>query len=89
MGSEMCIRDRGKAVNGTLVSAKSTIQKLFFGVPSTPLNVQATALSASAIKVTWGDVANETAYSLERRKGASGTWVKVVDLLSDTTSYLD
>lgn len=80
---------RVKAVNGTLVSAKSTIQKLFFGVPSTPLNVQATALSASAIKVTWGDVANETAYSLERRKGASGTWVKVVDLLSDTTSYLD
>lgn len=57
--------------------------------PAAPQNLVATALSASQIRLTWSDAANnETGYRVERSIGGSN-FTPLITLTSNSTSYQD
>ena len=69
-------------------------------VPIAPSDLQAAAISATQVRVTWVDNAfNEAGYKVERKTGAAGTWAQVATLgpnagtgwvddgLAETTTY--
>ncbi len=59
-------------------------------VPAAPTTLTALAASSSQINLLWSDPAsNEAGFKIERRVGASGTWVQVATRLSGFTSYSD
>lgn len=58
--------------------------------PDAPTNPAAAALSASSIRVTWDNVADETGYRVERSPNGSSGWTDVSgNLAADTVSYDD
>jgi N-acetylneuraminic acid mutarotase len=58
-------------------------------VPAAPTNLSAVTVSASEIKLTWTDNANnESAYEVERKTG-SGVFARVVTLPAGSTTYSD
>jgi hypothetical protein len=58
-------------------------------IPSTPINLTATALSTSEIALAWPDVSGETGYLLERKTGSGGSWSQIATPLLNSTSYND
>ena len=65
----------------------STHTTTLISIPATPTSLQATALSASSIGLTWMDAANnETGFEIERQ-GTSG--LLVISVGPNTTSYTD
>lgn len=57
-------------------------------VPATPTNLSASAISSSQINLTWTDNAtNESAYFVERKTGAGGSWSEITSLAQNTVSY--
>jgi hypothetical protein len=55
--------------------------------PAAPVNLQATALSSSEIRVTWQDAAsNETGFRVEQRVAATGTYAQVGAAGANATS---
>jgi titin len=57
--------------------------------PATPTGLNAAAASGTQIDVSWGDVANESGYRLERADSGSGPWSTVANLPADSTGYGD
>ena len=46
--------------------------------PAAPVNLQATALDESHVRLTWDDKAyNESGYKIEQRAGGAGTWQEI------------
>ena len=82
---------RVRATNGTGASAWSstataTTQAPPATPPAAPSGAAATALSASAIRITWTDAsANETAFEVERAPSAGGRFVNVGTLAAGST----
>jgi fibronectin type 3 domain-containing protein len=58
-------------------------------VPPQPTGLTATAVSSTAINLTWIDVTGETSYRLERSPDGGVTWPTAVTLGSNTTSFAD
>jgi len=62
----------------------------FGKVPAPPTHLQATALSASEINLSWQDNSdNEDGFKLERKKGISGTYTHIDTVGADVTFYSD
>lgn len=60
------------------------------GAPLAPANLQAAAVLSTQIDLSWGDVANETWYTLERQAGLTGMWQTVASAIgADFTTYGD
>ncbi|MBN1669720.1 MAG: tyrosine-protein phosphatase [Kiritimatiellae bacterium] len=58
--------------------------------PAAPDSVLATALSASAIRVTWADnSANETGFRLDRRQSGTDAWVRIASPAANATNHTD
>lgn len=59
-------------------------------VPAAPTGVAATATSATSIAVTWGNVADEAGYRIERRRdGTSDAWTQVATTGANVTRFDD
>jgi uncharacterized protein (TIGR03437 family) len=58
--------------------------------PSPPTNVQAVAVSQSQVNLTWNATnTNATAFLIERKLGAAGTYASLATVPSMTTNYPD
>jgi N-acetylneuraminic acid mutarotase len=58
--------------------------------PTAPTNLAASAASASSVSLTWADTSSdETGFELERSFDGGTTFVPVLTLPADTTSYSD
>jgi hypothetical protein len=57
--------------------------------PAVPGNFVAAAQSASQIRLTWSDVANETGYKLERSANGTSGWAQIAAGVAGSTSYDD
>ncbi len=57
--------------------------------PATPTDLRATAISSSRIDLQWTDVANETGFKLERKKGANGSWGEITTISAGGTGFND
>jgi hypothetical protein len=84
-------RYRLRACNLTLCSdwsevAEATTQAV---TPSAPSNLVATAISDSAIQLTWDAAPGATTYEIQRRRGNSGSWDFRTAVPADSTQYLD
>ncbi|MCX8159850.1 MAG: fibronectin type III domain-containing protein [Candidatus Saccharicenans sp.] len=81
------------AFNGSGDSAASneaTVVTPDLTIPLAPSDLQATALSASSVRLNWVDNAyNEDGFKIERKTGAAGTWVQVGTVGLDATSFTD
>jgi hypothetical protein len=67
-------------------TATATTQAAALAPPAAPTGVAATALSSSAIRITWTDAsANETAFEVERATGAGGTFASIGTLGAGST----
>jgi hypothetical protein len=59
-------------------------------VPASPTGLGATALSASAVLLTWTDASyNESLFKIERKTGSGGTWAQIDTAAADATSFQD
>ena len=59
-----------------------------FHVPAAPASLSAVAVSSSQINLTWGNVANEIGFKIERRIG-SGSFSQIAANLPNFTSFSD
>ncbi|MBN1674724.1 MAG: fibronectin type III domain-containing protein, partial [Kiritimatiellae bacterium] len=58
--------------------------------PAAPDALAVTALSSTAIRVTWTDnSSNEDGFKIDRRQSGSGDWVRVAQTAADATAYTD
>ena len=59
-------------------------------LPLAPSNLAASVVSDTRIDLTWTDNSTgESAYSVERKTSASGTWAEIATLAANTTTYAD
>jgi hypothetical protein len=59
-------------------------------IPIAPSSLQAAALSATQVRLTWTDNSyNEDGFKVERKTGASGTWGQVGTAGAEATTYMD
>lgn len=66
-----------------------TVTTLANNPPPAPTNVQATALVATVVRVTWNDTApNPVTFVIDRR-GTSDSWVRVGETVDNATAYND
>jgi hypothetical protein len=83
---------RVKARNAAGDSAYSSVRNVTVPAPApppAPTGLSAKPLSSSTVLVTWNDVVGENGYRLERRTEASNSWVVVIALPVNTTSFAD
>ena len=57
--------------------------------PSAPTSLTATAISSTQINLAWSDVVGETAFKIERKTGAGGTYAQIATTAANTVSYSD
>lgn len=58
--------------------------------PAAPSNPSATALSSSAIRVSWQDnSANETVFKIDRRQSGTTAWIRIATPGPDTSTHTD
>ncbi|HEX7860840.1 MAG TPA: fibronectin type III domain-containing protein [Verrucomicrobiae bacterium] len=82
---------RLRAFNATGTSSYSAeVSATTTSAPVAPVapTLSATIQSATAVNLTWNDVANESGYSIERRTG-SGQWAQIATPAANATSYSD
>lgn len=77
----------GNSSYSSTVSA--TVSSNTNSVPDTPSAGTATALSSGSILVSWGDVANETGYKIERSTSEFSGYTQVGMAGADAVSYND
>ncbi|MBX7219220.1 MAG: fibronectin type III domain-containing protein [Blastocatellia bacterium] len=81
---------RVRAVNGGGESSYSNDATAVTKGVAPPMNVTATAVSATEMNVTWRDASyNETGFRIERRLGSAGTFALVGTGTANQTSFLD
>ena len=82
---------RLRAANATADSAYSNEASATTPVspPATPTGFAASAISTSQISLAWADVATETAYKIERKVGAGGTYLQIGTTSANIASYGD
>ncbi|GAB3801987.1 hypothetical protein GCM10028819_30370 [Spirosoma humi] len=87
-GQPYCYRVRSQ--NGSVVSDFTA--PVCATPPLAPTNVknlQANALSSSAIKLTWDRYGKESGIGIERRTGQSGDWRQIATTLADGGEFTD
>lgn len=57
--------------------------------PAVPGNVTLQIVSASNLRLTWSNVADETGYQIERRTDDPQSWSLIATVAADTTAYND
>jgi len=57
--------------------------------PTSIVNLKATALNSSAIRLTWNPFGKESSIFIERRLEQSGRWERIKDWLGDSGEYTD
>jgi Fibronectin type III domain len=78
------------ASNGAGDSAPSDVASATTSIdPAVPTGVSAVTVSSTQIGVTWGDVAGETGYRVERSADGATGWVAIATTGQDVTSYDD
>ena len=79
---------RIEAYNGTLVSRNNVVCTTTSLAP--PVLLTVSAVSTSALDVTWENVTGNTGYKVERKATAGGTWAQVGSILpADATVFHD
>jgi hypothetical protein len=56
-------------------------------VPAAPVNLTATAVSASQINLGWGASAGDTGYLIQHSTNGGSSWTQIASVSSGTTSY--
>ena len=82
---------RVRAYDGGATSPYSNVAAATtFPPPAAPSNLAASPLSATSIRVTWGDNATtEQGFKVERSADAGGTWVQAAVLGANVTAWND
>jgi alpha-tubulin suppressor-like RCC1 family protein len=57
--------------------------------PNAPNELTAVVISANLVIVTWTNVADETGYEIERKFGASGTYIPIATIDTNVITYND
>lgn len=80
---------RVRAVNGSgqSVNSNTASATTLLAAPAAPTNLVATALSQTQIQLTWGDVAGETQYVIERSANGTSGWAQVGTTTANTTTF--
>src|SRR6476619_2255902 len=58
-------------------------------VPSAPANLAASNGTGNNINLSWGNVATETGFKIERKLGTGGTYAQIDTAGADVTTYAD
>jgi len=78
----------GKVLTGGRINAYKSL-----GIPVRPTNLTATGASLTEIDLNWSDNSdpafNEDGFSIERKKGISGTYEEIATVGQDVTAYSD
>ena len=80
----IAIRDGVDSVPSAVASATTIVDP-----PATPALLTAQALSSSEIALSWGDVATETGYRIERSDDGGTGWTTIGTAGQDVTSFTD
>jgi hypothetical protein len=80
----IAIRDGVDSVPSAVASATTIVDP-----PATPALLTAQALSSSEIALSWGDVATETGYRIERSDDGGTGWITIGTAGQDVTSFTD
>lgn len=75
------------AANAAGDSPPAVVVATTAGQPVAPTAPAAAALSPTEVRITWGDVARETGYEIERLVGS--TWTRVGTTGPDATAFVD
>ncbi|MDB6054921.1 MAG: hypothetical protein JWN25_2444 [Verrucomicrobiales bacterium] len=75
--------------NGSRLSLSSVAASVGVVVPITVQSLSIASVSTDAITITWGDVANESFYLVERMSGNSGTWYEIAQVNANMTQFVD
>lgn len=71
-------------------SNEATVTTPELTAPIAPSDLQAAALSATSVRLTWTDNAyNEDGFKIERKTGAAGTWAQVGTAGEDAAGFTD
>jgi titin len=85
-GTEYCYRIAENGRNYSSVACATTNAS----VPNTPARLTATAVSSNQINLQWADISdNETGFQIERASSATGTFSKIADVGTNTTTFSD
>lgn len=77
---------RGRILTGGRINAFNSVRN----VPTSPINLSATAVSSSRINLSWSDNSyGEDGFKIERKTGASGIYALIAVTAANTTSYAD
>lgn len=78
------------ASGDSAASNEATVTTPALTVPIAPSDLQAVALSAGSVRLTWVDNSyNEDGFQVERKTGAGGTWSQVGTAGEDATGFTD
>ena len=82
---------RVRATNAVGDSAYSAEASATTGTvpPDTPTGLTATPISSSQINLSWGDVATETGFKIERKTGVGGTYSQIATVGTGIVTYND
>ena len=80
---------RVRATNAVGDSAYSAEASATTGTvpPDTPTGLTATPISSSQINLSWGDVATETGFKIERKTGVGGTYSQIATVGTGIVTY--
>jgi subtilisin family serine protease len=80
----------GRTVTGGRINAYNVLTYELPDPPQAPSGLGASAVSSSAIDLSWTDGSdNERGFVIERKDGAEGTYAAVANPGADTTTYAD
>ena len=83
---------RIRATNGTIDSDYSNEPSAttFLDAPAAPSNLTITSLLSNQVSLSWSDNSNnETGFKIQRKTGATGTYVDIRTTAANVTSYSD
>ena len=77
---------QGRILTGGRINAFNSVRN----VPTSPMNLSATAVSSSRINLSWSDNSyGEDGFKIERKTGAGGIYALIAVTPANTTSYAD
>ena len=77
---------KGSILTGGRINAFNSVRN----VPTSPMNLSATAVSSSRINLSWSDNSyGEDGFKIERKTGAGGIYALIAVTPANTTSYAD
>ena len=83
---------RVRAYNADTTSDYSNEKQVttLHNIPTAPSGLTITSLLANRVSLSWSDNSgNETGFKIQRKQGATGTWVDIKTTAANVTSYTD